>query len=119
METLNLITNVPTSDTAFTGLQSDWARFLPDPTMLDVSLYFARQVYAVRRQQQGVQLAVDAYKGRALQSVRQRISGGSNSLSDSLIAAILLLTVLNVRIATIIEASFACITDGVVLTSKP
>jgi len=80
-------------------MQSDWARFLPDPTMLDVSLYFARHVYAARRQHHAVQFVVDTYKGRAIRSVRERLNYGSSSLSDSLIAAVLILTVLDVCLA--------------------
>lgn len=64
--------------------------------MQDVSLYFARHVYASRRHNQQVQLILDTYKGRAIQSVRQRLDYGSDGLSDSLVAAILILTVADV-----------------------
>lgn len=99
MGKLHLVTNIPASDTALAVMQSDWARFLPDPTMLDVSLYFARYVYAARLQHHAVQFVVDAYKGRAIRSVRERLNDGINGLSDSLVAAILILTVLDVRLA--------------------
>ena len=98
MEKLHLVTDVPESDTAFAVVQSDWARFLPDPTMLDVSLYFGRHVYAARQKHRSVQLILDAYKGKALQSVRERLNYGSEGISDSLVAAILILTVLDVRV---------------------
>ena len=96
MEKLHCLTNIPASDTALAVIQSDWACFLPDPTMLDVSLYFARQVYAARLQHHAIEFAVDAYKGRAIRSVRERLNDGPNGLSDSLVAAILILTVLDV-----------------------
>jgi hypothetical protein len=99
MGKLHLVTNIPALDTALVVMQSDWARFLPDPTMLDVSLYFAGQVYAARRQHHGVQFVVDANKGRAIRSVRERLNDGPNGLSDSLVAAILILTVLDVCLA--------------------
>lgn len=100
MQKLHLVTDIPVSDTASAVMQSDWARFLPDPTIIDVSLYWARHVYAARLQHQAGQFIVDAYKGRAIRSVRERLNDGSDSLSDSLIAAILILTVLDVRLAT-------------------
>ncbi|RDL35887.1 uncharacterized protein BP5553_06499 [Venustampulla echinocandica] len=49
MGKLHLVTNMPALDTSLAVMQSDWAHFLPDPTMLDVSLYFAGYVYAARR----------------------------------------------------------------------
>ena len=81
-------------------MQSDWARFLPDPTMLDVSLCFARHVYAARLERHAVSFVVDAYKSRAIRSVRKRINDGPKDLSDSLIAAILILSVLDVCLLT-------------------
>lgn len=98
MQKLHFITNIPASDTASAVMRSDWARFLPDPTMRDVSLYFAQHVYASRMQHHGVQFVVDA--GRAIRSVRERLSDGCETLSDSVVAAILTLTVLDVRLAT-------------------
>ncbi|RDW73579.1 hypothetical protein BP6252_07486 [Coleophoma cylindrospora] len=95
MEKLHLVTNIPASDTTLAVMQSDWARFLPDPTMLDVSLYFARHVYAARRHYHAAQFVVDTYKGKAIRSVRERLNDGYNGLSDSLVAAILILTVLD------------------------
>ncbi|KAJ9644239.1 hypothetical protein H2204_001590 [Knufia peltigerae] len=86
-----------TSDAVLAMMQSDWAGFLPDPTMFEVSLYFARQFYAARRQQHTHRSMVDAYKGGAIRAVRQRLNEGLDGLSDSLIAAILILTVLDVR----------------------
>ena len=97
MERLHLVPDTPESDATFALIQSDWARFLPDPTMMDVSLYFARHVYVSRQQNQSVQLIVDTYKGKAIQSVRKRLDYGSDGLSDSLVAAILILTVVDVR----------------------
>ncbi|KAK6381688.1 hypothetical protein LTS17_004747 [Exophiala oligosperma] len=85
------------SDAVLAMMQSDWAGFLPDPTMFEVSLYFARQFYAARRQQHTHRSMVDAYKGGAIRAVRQRLNEGLDGLSDSLIAAILILTVLDVR----------------------
>lgn len=99
MQKLHLVTNIPASDNALAVMQSDWARFLPDPTMLDVSLYWARNLYATRLQHRAVQFVVDTYKGRAIRSVRERLNEGSDSLSDSLVAAVLILTVLDVRLA--------------------
>ena len=99
MGKLHLITGIPASDTGLAVIESDWARFLPDPTMLEVSLYFARLVYATRRQHLAVQSVVDTHKGRAIRSVRERLSYGSNSLSDSFVGAILILTTLDVRLA--------------------
>ncbi|KAI7779304.1 hypothetical protein LA080_000975 [Diaporthe eres] len=95
MEKLHLVTDIPESDTAFAVIQSDWARFLPDPTMLDVSLYFARHVYAARRQHRSVQLILDTYKGRAIQSVRERLNHGPDGVTDSVVAAVLILAVLD------------------------
>lgn len=96
MEKLHLITNLPESDTALAVMKSDWARFLPDPTMLDVSLYFARHVHAARLQDHVI---LDKHKGRAIRSVRERLNYGIDGLSDSLIAAILILTVVDVRLS--------------------
>lgn len=96
MEKLHLVTDIPESDTALAVIQSDWARFLPDPTMLDVSLYFARHVYAARRQHRSVQFILDTYKGKAIQSVRERLNNGPEGVTDSVVAAILILTVLDV-----------------------
>ena len=100
MEKLHLVADVPISDTALAVMQSDWAPFLPDTTMLDVSLYWGRHYYAARLQRHAVHLVADAYKGRAIRSVRENLISGSNSPSDSLIAAILILTVLEVRLAS-------------------
>lgn len=77
-------------------MQSYWLNSLLDPTMLDVSLYFARLVYATRAQQRARQLAVEVYQGKALRSVMKRVQKPS-TLSDGLIAAVLVLTILNVR----------------------
>jgi hypothetical protein len=98
MGKLFLDTDISASNSSLAVMQSDWACFLPDPTMLDVSLYFARHVYATRLQHHAIQFAIDASKGRALRSVRERLNDGSNGLSDSLVAAILILTVIDVRI---------------------
>lgn len=98
MGKLHLLTDIPESDKAFAVVQSDWARFLPDPTMLDVSLYFARHVYAARTQHRSVELILDVYKGKAIQSVRERLNYGSDGVTDSLVAAIFILTILNVCI---------------------
>lgn len=97
MGKLHLVTNIPELDTTLAVMRSDWVRFLPDPAMLDVSLYWAGHVYIARRQRDEVQLVVDEYKGRAIRSVRERLNDVSNGLSDSLIAAILILTILDVR----------------------
>lgn len=96
MERLHLVPGIPESEAAFALAQSDWARFLPDPTMLDVSLYFARHVNAAGKKHRAVQLVVDTYKGKAIQSVRERLNYGSEDLSDSLVAATLILTITNV-----------------------
>lgn len=96
MGKLHLVTDIPESDAAFAMVQSDWARFLPDPTMLDVSLYFARHVYAARRQHRSVQRVLDVYKGKAIQSVRERLNSGSDAVTDSVVAAIFILTILDV-----------------------
>ncbi|KAK2767464.1 hypothetical protein FQN54_003620 [Arachnomyces sp. PD_36] len=101
MGRLHLLTNVPASDTASAVMQSDWARFLPDPTMLDVSLYFARLVYTERLRLHAAQFTVDAYKGRAIRSVREHLNGGPKGLSDSLIAAVLVLTVMDQALGNI------------------
>lgn len=53
-----------------------------------------------RRQRHAVQLVVDVYKGRAIRSVMERLNYGSNGLSNSLVAAVLVLTVHNVHLAT-------------------
>jgi hypothetical protein len=99
MERLHLVPDIPELDAAFALKESDWARFLPDPTMLDVSVYFARHVYASRQQNQAVQVILDTYKGKAIRSVRQRLNYGSEGLNDSLVAAILILTVADVGIS--------------------
>ena len=115
MERLHLVADIPTSDTALAVMQSDWARFLPDSTMLDVSLYWGRHLYAARLQHHAIHLVADAYKGRAIRSVREHLNSGPNSPSDSLIAAILILTVLEVRLAS----EFACVlADDFVSNSK-
>lgn len=97
MEKLYLVADIPESDTAFAPTHSDWARYLRDPTMLDVSLYFARHVYTARQQNQSVQLIVDTYKGKAIQSVRERLNYGSDGVTDSLVAAIMTLIIIDVR----------------------
>lgn len=96
MERLHLVPGIPESEAASALAQSDWARFLPDPTMLDVSLYFARHVDVARKKHRAVQIVVDTYKGKAIQSVRERLNYGSEDLSDSLVAATLILTITNV-----------------------
>ena len=102
MGNLHLVPNIQASNTALAVMQSDWAHFLSDPTMLDVSLYFASHVHAARRQYRAIyinQTVVDTYKGKAIKSVRERLGRGFNGLNDSFIAAILVLTVLDVRVA--------------------
>lgn len=100
MGKLHSITNIiPASETAASLTKSDWACFLFDPTMLDVSLYFARHVYEARLQDHAIQFVLDTYKDKALRSVRERLNDESNGLSDSLVAAVLLLTLLHVRLA--------------------
>ncbi len=96
MGRLHLVIDTPIPDAALVMMHSDWARFLPDPTMLDVSLYFSRRVYAARLQHHAMQFLVDVYKGRAIRSVRKRLSDGPPDLNDSLIASILILSVLDV-----------------------
>lgn len=96
---LHLAPNSPASDATLSVMQSDWARFLFDPTMLDVSLCFARHVYAARLQHHAIQLVVGGCKGRALRSVIERLKEGSKGLNDSFVAAVLMLTVLDVRLA--------------------
>lgn len=98
MERLHLVTDIPESEAAFALAQSDWARFLPDPTMLDVSLYFARHVNVAGKKHRAVQIVVDTYKGKAIKSVRERLNYGSEDLSDSLVAATLILMITNVRL---------------------
>lgn len=102
MGELHLVANLPASDTASLAvMKSDWARLLPDPAMLDVSLYFARHVYAARRPRHAVRSVLgdlDKYNGKAIRSVRESLSYGSNGLSDSLVAAIIILTILDVRL---------------------
>lgn len=99
MEKLHLVANLPPSDTASAVMGSDWARFLADPTMLDVSLYFGRHVYAARLQRHPFRSALDKYNGRAIRSVRERLTHGYHDLSDGLVAAILILTVVDVRLS--------------------
>jgi hypothetical protein len=83
-------------DTQLMLWKSDWVRFLAfDPMMLNVSLYFA--VYAARMRDHALSSAMEVYKGRALRSVRERLDVNSSAYSDSMIAAILLLTVTDVR----------------------
>lgn len=98
MGKLHLVVNIPVSDTTLVTMHSDWVGLLPDPTMLDVSLYLAGHVYAARLQRQAVQFIVDTYQGRAIRSVRKHLTDMSNGLSDSLVAAILILTVIDVRL---------------------
>lgn len=88
---LHLVINIPDHDLAMK--ESDWTRFLPDPTMLNVSLHFARHLYAARLQRHAVEFMVDAYRGSAIRSVREHINAG---ITDSLIAAILILSVIDV-----------------------
>jgi len=96
MGNLRLAVNIPLSDTALARMPSDWTHLLPDPTMFDVSLYLAGHVYAARLQRQAIQFIVDSYQGRAIRSVRHNLAKMSNGLSDSLVAAILILTVIDV-----------------------
>jgi hypothetical protein len=80
-------------------MESEWACFLTDPAMLDVSLSFARRVYRARLQHYAIQFVVDTYKDRAIRSVNERLNDGSNGLSDSLVRAVLVLSVLDVCLA--------------------
>jgi hypothetical protein len=89
---LHLVINIPGPvDTSM--MQSDWTRFLPDPAMLNASLHFARHFYAARLQRHAAGLMVDAYRGSAIRSVREHLNAG---ISDNVIAAILILSVLDV-----------------------
>lgn len=99
MEKLHLVANLPASNTASAVMESDWARFLADPTMLDVSLYFGRQVYAARVQRHPFGSVLDKYNSRAIRSVRERLNHRNHDLSDGLVAAILILTVVDVRLS--------------------
>ncbi|KIW13321.1 hypothetical protein PV08_08509 [Exophiala spinifera] len=101
MEKLHLDATVPASDAVLIMMKSDWACFLPEPTMFDVSLYFARLLYAARRQEHTQRLLVDAYKGRAIRAVRECLNQGLKALSDSLVAAILILTILDQTLGSI------------------
>jgi hypothetical protein len=103
MERLYLVVEKPPADPAKAVMCSDWARFLPDPTMLEVSLYFARHIYAASLRNHVVRLALEAQKGLAIRSVRRRLTDGSGDLSDSLVAAILILSVLD-QVSTNIDA---------------
>lgn len=67
--------------------------------MLDVTRYFARRVYTARLQHHAAHFLADAYRDRAIRSVRERLNDGSNGLSDSLVAAVLILSILDVRLA--------------------
>ena len=98
MGQLHLITK--TLDTTSYAMKSEWGCFLLDPITLDVALCFARHVYAVRLQHHAYQLTAAAYKGKALRSVRKRLNDGSKGLSDSLVAAIIILTILDVCLTT-------------------
>lgn len=125
MQKLYLVADIPESDTAFAPTHSDWARYLRDPTMLDVSLYFARHVYAARQQNQSVQLIVDTYKGKAIRSVRERLNCGSDGVTDSLVAAIITLVIIDVRPSRIKKtpsyvsiSCFRIISDDMISNSK-
>lgn len=99
MEKLHLVESVQRSDPSLAVMKSDWASFASDPAMRDVFVYFARHVFAARLHLHAVQFILDAYKVRALRSVRKHLNDGPNGVSDSLLAAILVLTVLDVGIS--------------------
>lgn len=78
-------------------MYSNWAQSLYDPTMLEVSLYFARLVYATHSQPHPYEVpSIDSYKTKALRSVRRRLSQGPENLGDGLMAAVVVLTILDV-----------------------
>lgn len=97
MQNLDLVADFATSDVASNLIKIDWMSLLLDPTMLDVSIYFAREVYAARSPHYADVLAVDLHRGNALRSMRRRVGAGLNSLNDSLLAAVLLMTIADVR----------------------
>lgn len=84
------------TDRNSTMMHSYWKQLLSDPTMLNVSLYFATHVYAARLRHHAEQFLTDAAKGNALHTLGKRLSATSQDPPDSLIAAILTLTVLDV-----------------------
>lgn len=98
MAKLHLTTDIPASDAVSAAEESDWSRLLPDPVMLDATLYFAREVYAQRLQSHAMHFVAEAYKGKAIRSVKERLDDGATGLNESLIAAILILSVLDVRL---------------------
>jgi hypothetical protein len=99
MAKLNILTNIQASDEAIATTEADWTRSLADSTMLDVTLYFARFVYASRLQGYAIQFTVAAYRGRAIRSIRERIAAPTEGLNNDLLAAILVISVLDVSIA--------------------
>jgi hypothetical protein len=98
MAKLNILTNIEHSDEAVTATEANWNRSLADPTMLDVTLYFARLVYTFRMQGYAVQFAITAYRGRAIRSIRERVGAPTERLNDELLAAILVISVLDVSV---------------------
>jgi hypothetical protein len=77
-------------------MHSHWISLLSDPAMRNVSLYFATQVYTQRLRLHTEQFLVSAAEGNALQSLGERLNGFSGECPDSLVAAVLTLTVLDV-----------------------
>lgn len=97
MQNLDLVTDFATSDVASNLINIDWTSLLLDQTMLDVSIYFAREVHAARSPHNADMLDVDLYKGNALRSMRKRVGAASEDLNDGVLAAVLLMTIADVR----------------------
>ncbi|KPI34551.1 uncharacterized protein AB675_7403 [Cyphellophora attinorum] len=95
MEKLYPATGRVGGDQSSSRMHSHWVSLLSDPAMRNVSLYFATQVYMERLRLHTEQFLVSAAKGTALQSLGDRLNGFSGECPDSLIAAILTLTVLD------------------------
>lgn len=120
MQNLDLVADFATSDVASNVIDIDWTSLLHDRTMLDVSIYFAREVHAARSPHHADMLAVDQYKGNALRSMRQRIGAASDSFSDGILAAVLLMTIADVRLTLSCHSSkwIGTFIDSLLVCSK-
>lgn len=106
-------------DDQSTRMHSHWVALLSDATMLDVSLYFATQVYTARLRHHAEQFLVAAAKSNAFHSLRKRLSDVSDGCPDTLVASILTLTILDVRDPFTFRYRHLCnVADFAVLNSK-
>lgn len=98
MQSLDVVADFATSDVASNMIKIDWMDLLLDRAMLDVAVYFAREVHAARSPEDANLLAVGMYKGYALRSMRRGVEAAADDFNDGLLAAILLMTIADVCI---------------------